>query len=837
MLQGLDEREARRRLIVEGANELPAAGRRTPLHMVAEVLREPMFALLIGAAIVYLLLGDVVEGVVLLLFASLSLTISVVQETRSERVLEALRAMTSPRALVIREGQRRRVPGREVVRGDLVIVAEGDRVPADAMLLDASGLLVDESLLTGESVAVRKRARHSPREAAGPAGGDDLPSLYSGSLIVQGLGIAEVHATGAQAQIGRIGKALAGIDTASPRLAAQTRSLVRIFAAVGLAACAIAVGIYGFARGSWLDACLAGIALGMSMLPEEFPLVLTVFMMMGAWRISKARVLTRRSAAIETLGSATVLCTDKTGTLTENRMSVVALAAGNAAIERLAGAGGNLPGAILAVLRTGAMASAPEGIDPMDRAIRAAAGADATAAHATLVRRYALTPDLLAVTQVWQMPDCSDVAVAAKGAPEAVIGLCRLEGPAAARIREAVEVLAAEGIRVLAVAEAAHGPGMLPERAQEFAFSWVGLIGLADPLRTAVPDAIAQCRAAGIRVIMITGDYPATARAIGKLAGLDHDLVITGTEIANLSDAGLVQRVREVGIFARVAPEQKLRIVRALQADGEVVAMTGDGVNDAPSLKAADIGIAMGGRGSDVAREASSIVLLDDDFGSIVQAIRLGRRIYDNLRKAMAYIVAVHIPIAGMAVLPLLTGLPMVLHPLHIAFIEMIIDPACSIVFEAEREERDLMQRPPRPRNAELFSPATITWSIVQGALALAAVATVFLLTARAGLPAEDVRALSFFTLVLANLSLIFVNRSQRGFSVDFLVGRNHVLLGISTAALLLLALSVSWQPARQLFGFRPIHADDVGVTALAIGLLAAVLFTLKPLARRLKAI
>ena len=835
MLQGLDESEARRRLIAEGANELPAAARRTPLHIVAEVLREPMFALLIGAAVVYLLLGDLLEGAVLLLFASLSVTISVVQETRSERVLDSLRAMTSPRALVVREGQRKRIPGREVVRGDLAIVAEGDRVPADAILVDATDLLVDESLLTGESAAVHKRARHSPEETSGPPGGDNLPGIYSGSLVVGGLGIAEVHATGPQAEIGRIGKALAGIDTATPRLAIQTRRLVRIFAIVGLGACAITVGMYAFLRGSWLDASLAGIALGMSMLPEEFPLVLTVFMTMGAWRISRARVLTRCSAAIEALGSATVLCTDKTGTLTENRMSVVALAASETAVEQPAISDRRLPAEILTVLRIAAMASAPEGIDPMDRAIRSAAATPST--HATLVRRYALTPDLLAVTQVWQMPGGDALAVSAKGAPEAIIGLCGLKDADANCIRQTVESLATKGVRVLGVAKAAHGTGPLPERPRDFAFSWVGLIGLADPLREAVPGAVAQCRAAGIRVVMITGDYPATAGAIAKSAGIDHDLVVTGAEIAGLSDTALAQRVKETSIFARVVPEQKLRIVKALQSNGEVVAMTGDGVNDAPSLKAADIGIAMGGRGTDVAREASSIVLMDDDFGSIVQTIRLGRRIYDNLRKAMEYIVAVHIPIAGMALLPLLTGLPMVLHPLHIAFIEMIIDPACSIVFEAEREEEDLMRRSPRPRTAELFSPAMIAWSVLQGVLTFAVVAAVFLLTALAGLPPEDIRALSFFTLVLANLALIFVNRSRRGFSTDFLRGDNPVMLGIATLTLAFLALSVSWQPARVLFGFGPLHADDLGMIALAVGLLTAALLALKPLARRLEAI
>jgi Ca2+-transporting ATPase len=816
VMQGLDDAEALRRLRADGANELPTAKARTPFRIAGEVLREPMFALLLSAGAIYLALGDVFEGLILLAFATLSVAISVVQETRSERVLESLRAMTSPRALVVRQGERKRIPGREVVRGDLIVVAEGDRVPADAMLLSASELLIDESLLTGESVAVRKRARQSTEETPMPAGGDDLPAVFSGSLVVRGLGTAEVHATGARTEIGRIGKALASIDPTTPRLTSETRRFVRMFALLGLGASVVAVAIYGLSRGTWLDACLAGIALGMSMLPEEFPLVLAVFMTMGARRISRARVLTRRAAAIESLGSATVLCSDKTGTLTENRMSVAAVVPGTSLNEDH-------------VLKLGALASAPEGIDPMDRAIRQAAGG-VMGANFELIKSYGLTPDLLAVTQVWRRPDSGLLTVASKGAPEAIIDLCKLDRAAASSARLAVDSLAAKGMRVLAVAGAEHTDGDLPERPQSFTFAWAGLIGLADPLRDSVPKAIAQCRAAGIRVIMITGDYPATAATIARSAGLDHAVVATGPEVAALSDAGLAARVQEASVFARIMPEQKLRIVKALQANGEVVAMTGDGVNDAPSLKAADIGIAMGGRGTDVAREASSIVLLDDDFGSIVRTIRLGRRIYDNLRKAMGYIVAVHIPIAGLALLPLLTGLPLVLYPLHIAFIEMIIDPACSIAFEAEPEEPDLMRRPPRSPSERLFSSTMIWWSLVQGLLALAAVGGVYLLTALRGLPDEDVRSLSFFALVLTNLVLIVSNRSYRGMAFDFLLGRNPVLLGIFAVTGALLALSVTWLPVRTLFGFGPLHADDIGVIVGAVALLSVVLVMLRPL-------
>jgi Ca2+-transporting ATPase len=815
MLTGLGETDARQRLAADGPNELPTAGPRRPWRIAFEVLREPMFALLLAGGAIYVALGDLVGGIVLLVFACLSVSISVIQEVRSERVLDALRAMTSPRALVIRDGERRRIPGREVVRGDLVVVVEGDRVPADGMLIEARELLVDESMLTGESVAVAKRARH-PIESPGRPGGEDQPAVYSGSLVVRGSGIALVHATGASAEIGRIGKSLASIDPTAPRLARETGRLVRVFAAIGVGASIAAAVAYGLLRGGWLDAALAGIALGMSMLPEEFPLVLAVFMTMGAWRISRARVLTRRASAIEALGAATVLCTDKTGTLTENRMSVV---------ETRPAEGLDT----VRLLHWAALACAPEGFDPMDRAIVAAAGGPSADGNGTLVRSYGLSRELLAVTQVWRAQD-GRMIVAAKGAPEAIVGLCGLDAATAKESRDAVEAMAANGVRVLGIAHADAAADPLPETPRGFAFRWAGLVGLADPLRAEVPAAIAECRAAGIRVVMITGDYPATAQAIARAAGLDHDSVLTGSELAQLSDAELARRVEAVSVFARILPEQKLGIVQALQANGEVVAMTGDGVNDAPSLKRADIGVAMGGRGTDVAREASSIVLLDDDFGSIVRTVRLGRRIYDNLRKAMGYIIAVHIPIAGIALLPLLTGLPLVLFPVHIAFIEMIIDPVCSVAFEAEHAEPDLMRRPPRPPDAPLFSGRLLLASLLQGALALLAVGGVYLFVVRSGLPNEDVRAISFFTLVLSNLALIVANRSYRGHAFDFLTGGNRVLLGIHALTLALLAISVTWPPAQALFGFGPLHGDDLLLVAGAIAALAAALALLRRL-------
>ena len=600
---------------------------------------------------------------------------------------------------------------------------------------------------------------------------------------------------------------------------------------VGGAVSILAVLLYGTLRGGWLDAVLAGIALGMSMLPEEFPVVLTVFMAMGAWRISRARVLTRRAAAIETLGSATVLCTDKTGTLTENRMSIAELRLKSAEIFRPRDASGaKMPEDFHDLVEFGLLASARDPFDPMEKAFHDLGRAQlAGTEHLhgpewTLVHAYGLRPGLLAMSHVWQAADGrQEFVIAAKGAPEAIADLCHLSAADLAALTQSVDAMAAEGLRVLGVARASFAGEPWPDSQHDFAFEFLGLVGLADPLRPSVPDAVSECRSAGIKVVMITGDYPATARAIARQAGLDAEDLVTGEELEQLSEAELALRVRTATVFARIMPEQKLRIVNALKASGEIVAMTGDGVNDAPSLKAAHIGIAMGGRGTDVAREASSIVLLDDDFGSIVTAVRLGRRIYDNLRKAMGFILAVHVPIAGLVLLPLLFGLPILIGPVHIAFLEMVIDPVCSLVFEAETEEDDVMRRPPRAPDEPLFSGAMIGWSLLQGAFAFLLVAVIFVVALGRGMPEAEVRALAFFSLVVIIVSLIFVNRSFSASLVTALRRPNRTLYLVLFAVLTMLSLTLLWPFARELFRFGPLHVDDLAVT-LGAGIVVLVL-------------
>ena len=833
---GLSDAEAAEKLQKEGYNELPSAKKRSVFAIAFEVVREPMFLLLVACGLIYLVLGDVREALMLLSFVVVVMVITFYQEQRSERALEALRDLSSPRALVVREGRQKRIAGRDVVRGDLLVLAEGDRVPADAALVSCINLSVDESILTGESMPVRKTACSGSIEMERP-GGDSTPFVYSGTLVVQGQGIAVVRSTGANTEIGRIGKSLRALEQEETLLQKETRQLVRRLAVAGLAVCMLVVVIYGLSRGDWLNGLLAGITLAMATLPEEFPVVLTIFLALGAWRISKKQVLTRRVPAIETLGACTVLCVDKTGTLTFNAMSVKKIYAGEGFYDLEAihasppeDAGRVLPEDFHELIEFGILASKKDPFDPMEKALRqlglhALSNTEHLHDDWTLVQEYPLSERLLALSHVWKSPDGRDFVIASKGAPEAIADLCHVDDKLSAKLRKKINTLAAEGLRVIGVAKAEFSPEALPGEQHDFNFRFLGLVGLADPVRPNVRHAIEECYGAGIRVIMITGDYPGTAQNIARQIGLSsNDKVITGPELDAMDDAELMERICDVNIFARVVPEQKLRIVNALKEAGEIVAMTGDGVNDAPALKSAHIGIAMGGRGTDVAREAASLVLLDDDFSSIVQAVRMGRRIFDNIRKAMAYIFAVHVPIIGLSLLPVLFGWPLILMPVHIVFLELIIDPACSIVFEAEREEKDIMRRRPRNPKQPLFSLKTIGLSILQGISVLVIVLAVFAIAMRRGQDEFDARALTITTLIIANLGLIFANRSWSRTIFSTLSTPNPALWWVTagTAAGLLLILYLPF--LRHLFHFSVMHPLDL-IICFSAGLLSILWF------------
>jgi Ca2+-transporting ATPase len=800
-IRGLSSAEAALRLASEGPNALPSPDRRSGAAILLGVLREPMFSLLVAAAGVYLLLGDLREALVLAASIVVVMAITVVQERKAERALEALRDLSSPRALVVRDGAVRRIAGAEVVRGDLLLLAEGDRVPADARLVTANELTLNESLLTGESLPVEKR--------------EGL--VYSGTLVVKGQGRAEVVATGARTELGRIGASLATLSQEKTRLERETARIVRVVATFAVLLSLLLCAYYGVARGDWLAGILAGLTLAMAILPEEFPVVLTVFLALGAWRISRHGVLTRRMPAIETLGSATVLCVDKTGTLTENRMAVADVLGEDAS----------------RVSDTAALACELEPFDPMERAILAAAAPQIVAMRRawTLERDYPMDGGFLAVCHVWRAAS-GERRVAIKGAAETVLPLCGMD-PAGPGAQALVGDAAARGLRLLAVAEAQWENAALPGDPREYRFRWLGYVALADPLRAEVPQAVAQCRQAGIRVVMITGDYAGTAIAIAEQAGIDTaGGVLSGVQIDALGEPGLAAAVRRTNVFARILPQQKLRLVQAFKAAGEIVAMTGDGVNDAPALKAAHIGVAMGRRGTDVAREAASLVLLEDDFGSIVATVRLGRRIYENIRNAMRYLIAVHVPTAGMSFLPLAFGWPVLFYPVHIVFLEFIIDPACSIVFEAEHSEEGAMRRPPRPPAEPLFGARMLAVSLGLGLSMLVAVGLVYAWAAASGLPDGEVRALGFASVVFGNLALILATRSRDRTLLAVLARPNPALWWIVAGTLAALAGALYVPAAADLFRFAPLGAAELAV-ALAAGLAGIAWLEALKLARR----
>ncbi|WP_338137035.1 cation-translocating P-type ATPase [Pseudomonas veronii] len=817
-LEGLCEAQVQQRLAQDGPNELPASRRRSALRLMCDVAFEPMFLLLVACGALYMVLGDVQEALMLLGFVFVVMSISFVQQRRSERSLNALRDLSSPRAKVLREGKECSVPSRDLVVGDVVMLAEGDRVPADLLLTTCANLSIDESLLTGESMPVSKLVApqsHTLGDPAPPPTDAALAQAFSGTLVTCGTAQGRVTATGERSALGRIGQSLADIEVEPTPTQQQTRRVVKRVAVIGLALAAALAIAFGLLRGDWLHGMLAGLTLAMAILPEELPVVLTLFLGLGAWRLAREKVLARSIPAVELLGATTVLCVDKTGTLTANRMTVRRLWSEEAEYEVARdGTDGGTPlqEALHGVLEYAVLASHRHAFDPMESAIGETgqsllALTEHLHADWTLIDDYPLSPQMLAMSRVWQSPNQRERLIAAKGAPEAIVDLCHMDPVRSARIAAQVLAMAADGLRVLGVAQATFAAEVLPGLQHDFDFRFLGLVGLEDPIRPDVPQAIAECRAAGIRVVMMTGDHPATAMSVARQAGLGTDApVITGTELSTLNDSELAARLITTQIFCRVQPEQKLRLVRAFRAQGDVVAMTGDGVNDAPALKAADIGVAMGARGTEVAREAAALVLLNDDFESLVTAVRYGRRIFANLRKAIVFVVAVHVPIVGLSMLPVLFGWPMVLMPAHILFLQLIIDPACSVVFEAEPLEPDAMKAPPRRKEQQLFDSAVMIRGLCQGIglliLLLATYAGMRFFAPVASEQDELARTLTFVVLALANLALIHTNKSWGRTRWVGPGAFGTQLSWIAFATLAMLAIALFFPPVTQLFSF-----------------------------------
>jgi Ca2+-transporting ATPase len=793
MKKGLSSGEAKRRFLVHGPNELPINKSKGVFQIVKEVLREPMFLLLISSATLYIILGDLGEGIILFSTISIIILITFFQHKKTEKALDALRNLSSPRALVERDGVYKRIPSRELVAGDLVAIHEGDRIAADGKILEAFSLEIDESVLTGEALAVQKKCNDQ---------------LFGGTLVTRGRGILEIETTGILTAFGKIGHSLNSIEQQPTKLQAELGRLIRWLGFIGLGLCIGVVLLFYFTRGNFIQALLNGLSAAMAILPEEFPVIMTVFLALGAWRLSKSKVLTRKPSAIETLGSATILCSDKTGTITCNKMTVKSIVSKTKGNEDQ-------------VAEFAKLACLKNTQDPMELAIQNNSHNWPKQLQLNLIREYSFSHKLTAATMVYQSE--AGQIIACKGAPETLLKLCKLSEKEVQFWQEKINGLAKKGMRILGVAKGNQYSKSLPESQESFNFTFLGLIALSDPVRPEVPMAIKECRSAGIRIIMLTGDHPETACSIGEEIGLMPSKLLIGSEIDQLSDAELKEKLLQTEIIARLKPEQKLRIVQSLQSSGEVVAMTGDGVNDAPALKAADIGVAMGLKGTDVAREAASLVLLDDNFSSIVHAIRSGRKIYDNLQKAMSYVLAIHIPIIGLTLLPAFApSVYLILFPLHIVFMELIIDPVSSIAFESEAEEKNIMKHPPRKIHIRFFGKIEILRALIDGGLLLGSVILLYFISKHEGHSESQLRSITFIALVSGNLLLVMSKLSMSRSIFSTLTSKNKAAKFIFLFAILLMVSVFMIPSVSNMF-----HMTYPGHIHVLFALLTALIFTI----------
>lgn len=825
---GLSDEEVASRLRAEGPNALPSEGAKKWFRLLLEVLTEPMLLLLSGCAVLYRIFGEVTEAILLSVFVVFVMVVTFYQERRAENALSALKKLAAPWVRVLRSGQVQKVGAQSLVREDILLLGEGDRVPADALVVQSTNLLVDESLLTGESVPVQKTA----------SGSDAETTVSAGTLVVRGQAVVRVVATGVRTQMGQLGKSMADLDLEVAPLKKQIQKLVRRVVVASVLVCGTVFLVYALKRGDWRQGMLSSLSLAMSLLPEELPMILTIFFALGAWRMAKDKVLTRRAHAIETLGAATVLCVDKTGTLTYNKMQVQAVVTAAGVHDVSLEAQGALPAAARSLLHVAAQACQDRPTDPMDAALQAVSvvvGGTAGSLH----REYPMTPQRLAF--VYARAPLAEAGsanpsffVAAKGAPETIFRLCRMDEKTTARWLAQVAQQARQGLRVLGVAHATWGQTDLPGDPEQFSYQFDGLVCFLDPVREEAKETIATCHRAGIRVVMLTGDHPQTALAIARQAGLSStEETLTGTEIEVLTEPELVQKLRSVQVCSRVSPQQKLRLVQLLKSMGEVVAMTGDGVNDAPALKAAHIGIAMGDRGTDVAREAAALVLLDDRISSWVSAIRLGRRIFDNIRKALGYTIAVHLPIAGLGLFPTLLGWELVLFPAHIAMLEMIIDPVCSLVFESDPPRRDILDTPPRLQKEPILSKKVLLRSILEGLWITLACVAMLIGTHVAGHSSLVQRAAVFTTLILSNVVLVLVQRTGNEGLWATLRQRNRPFWWISGGAVVFLAIILYLPWASRLFHLQGLTWRLWALCLGAVCLNAVVLWGIQRVGRK----
>lgn len=830
-MAGLTSAEAKKLQDKYGKNELTPQKKDNFLKKIFHIICEPMFLLLIVAAIIYFLLGEPRDGAIMLIFVLGIIGIDVIQEWKTDKTLNALKDLSAPHITVIRDGCESEIASSDLVPGDLMMICEGVKIPADGMILRCADLCVDESSLTGEAEGVWKIPAQDADDQAKDYWRRDY--CYAGTLVTQGTATVRVEQTGSRTEYGKIGIGVAAAPQEDTPLQKQTGKLVKT--------CAVIAGILFLlvAVFTWfnipdhtlmdrlIESILSGVTLAMAMIPEEFPVILTVFLSMGAWRLAKKHSLVRKLPSVETLGAVSVLCVDKTGTITMNQMTV----------QEVWLAGGTEP----ELVETMGLACETDAYDPMEKAMlsyceKHGINKDELFAN-EFISEYAFTNELKMMGHVWQKEN--GFVIAAKGSPERILTICEMTAEERQTAESEIETLSSRGLRVIAIAFAKpSGRADIPESISDCRLTLLGLVGLADPPRESVKNDIAICSRAGIRVVMITGDNGITASAIAKKIGIHGcENIITGEALNGMSDEQLREEVKTVSIFSRVIPEHKMRIVKAFKENGEIVAMTGDGVNDAPALKYADIGIAMGKRGSEVSREAADLILMDDNFTTIVETVHDGRRIYDNIRKAVGYVFTIHIPIAAAALLAPFLGIApaaLLLLPLHVVLLEILIDPTCSIVLERQPAEEDVMDRVPRDPKKKMLTAGLLGKSILQGVFIFAASFGAYYVTL-AGDPsnAQAARAMGLAVIILANLFLVQVNSSDHDSALKSArrLAKDQVMWAVNLGTLALLAV-ILYSPISVFLKLAPLGFAQL-MTALGLAAASVLWYEIVKLIRR----
>ncbi|MBB6697472.1 cation-translocating P-type ATPase [Clostridium algidicarnis] len=832
-LQGITSQEAKKLQEEFGKNELVAKKKESFVYKIFHVITEPMFLLLIIAAGIYFILGEPKDGAIMLVFVVGIISIEVIQEWKTDKTLKALKDLSAPHIKVLRDGIEKTINSADLVPSDIMYIAEGVKVPADGVVLRASTLCVDESSLTGEAEGVWKVTTENKDKNSTDYWRTDY--CYAGTLVTQGTGVILVDKIGSETEYGKIGQNVMSAPDSPTPLQKQIGKIVKLCA--GMAAVLfVFVGVVTYFNipdhslsARIIESVLSGVTLAMAMIPEEFPVILTIFLSMGAWRLAKKNSLVRKLPSVETLGAVSVLCVDKTGTITMNQMTVTDTWSLISDLKRL-------------TLIMG-MGCKPDAYDPMEKAMISYCEKQGitrdTLFGGELIKEYAFTDELKMMGHVWKNGD--NIVVVAKGSPEHILTICNLTAEDRKIAENKIIEMSSQGLRVIAVGQMLlNSTKDIPATLMECSLQLCGMVGLADPPRESVKEDIKTCTKAGVRVVMITGDNGITASSIAKQINMPNsDKIITGDDLNKMSDEELCERVKDVSVFSRVVPEHKMRIVKAFKENGEIVAMTGDGVNDAPALKYADIGIAMGKRGSEVSREAADLILLDDNFSTIVDTIKDGRRIYDNIRKAVGYVFTIHIPIAFASLFAPLLGISpasLLLLPLHVVLLELVIDPTCSIVLERQPAEQDIMERPPRDPNEKLLTAKILFKSLMQGFVIFgASFGTYFAFLKQFPDNAPIARAMGLTIILLANVLLVQVNSSNSEFAIKSFMRliKDKVMLAVNLGTIIGLIVML-YTPLSSSLKLAPLSLNQL-IIAVVIAIASVIWYELIKVVKYIK--